>query len=78
MWPFLVNVNGRPVGNTVSSRGLRQGGPLPPYLFNVIADLLSKGLNKVTTQVLLRGVNIVPSVCRWFVFSGDRLLWLGT
>ena len=39
-----------------SYKGLRQGDPLSPVLFNFVADVLSTTLNKASREGLVSGV----------------------
>jgi len=47
-----VLVNGSPAGFFNSSRGLRQGDPLSPLMFNVVMEALSKMLSGAVDSVV--------------------------
>lgn len=57
-YSFLVN--GEPHGFVKSSRGLRQGDPLSPYLFLLCAEGFHALIKQVEVQGELQGV----SICR--------------
>ncbi|RVW89246.1 hypothetical protein CK203_032617 [Vitis vinifera] len=61
-WDFLdhvlemkVLVNGNAKGWVKASRGLRQGDPLSPFLFTIVADVLSRMLLKAEERNVLEG-----------------------
>jgi hypothetical protein len=39
-----------------TSKGLRQGDPLSPLLFNIVVDVLTKMLQKVARDDLIKGL----------------------
>ena len=52
---FFVLVNGVPSEPFASSRGLRQGDPISPYLFIILADGLGRFLKLRVHQGLIHG-----------------------
>ena len=55
---FLVLVNGTPIGSFQSSRGLRQGDPLSPYLFVIAIEVLSSLLSRAREGGFLPGFKV--------------------
>ena len=54
---FLVLWNGSPSGFFKSSKGLRQGDSLSPYLFGIGMEVLSRLINKAVLRSFLLGYN---------------------
>ena len=52
---FAILVNGNAKGWVKASRGLRQGDPLSPFLFTIMADVLSRLLMRMEERGLLEG-----------------------
>ena len=53
-----VIVNGSPTKPFRMERGLRQGDPLSPFLFVLVADILNRILNRVVSEGLIEGVKV--------------------
>lgn len=71
-------VNGESVGIIKPQRGLRQGDPISPYLFIIIADVLSRQISKAMDSQLLSGIKMVRTcpVISHIFFADDSILFL--
>ncbi|RVW84852.1 putative mitochondrial protein [Vitis vinifera] len=58
---FAVLVNGNGKGWFKASRGLRQGDPLSPFLFTLVADVLSRMLLRAEERNALEGFRVESS-----------------
>ena len=74
---FIVLINGAPSHFFQASRGLRQGFPLPPFLFLLIVDIISMLVNNKKLKVELCGLDITTSkfITR-LLFIDDALLFM--
>jgi hypothetical protein len=74
---YSVLVNGTPCGHITSSRGIRQGDPISPYLFLICAEALSSMVTKASSDGLLSGIPTSkwgPCISHLF-FANDSLLF---
>ena len=74
---FSILVNGRPYGNIVLSRGLRQGDLLSLYLFLLCAEGFTSLLAKAELDGSIKGVSIckrAPKISN-LLFADDSLLY---
>ena len=74
---YSVLINGVAHGNIVPSKGLRQGDPLPSYLFLLCADGFSSLINKAVRSHTMNGLSICrgcPMISHLF-FADDSLLF---
>ncbi|XP_073129001.1 uncharacterized protein [Henckelia pumila] len=74
---YSFRINQSVYGNLQPQRGLRQGGPLSPYLFALCAQGFSTILNNVAERRFFRGVKIArnsPMVSHLF-FANDSLIF---
>ena len=55
---YSVILNGRPRGKFKGTRGLRQGDPLSPFLFTLVADRLGRMTDKLVNQNMLECLEI--------------------
>ena len=73
-------MNGSPEGFFGSSRGLRQGDPLSPFLFLLIMEVLSRILRKTKECGLIHDfhVGLMNSIgvrISHLLFAGDTILF---
>nr|XP_027124142.1 uncharacterized protein LOC113740822 [Coffea arabica] len=75
--PFSVNINGKPKGCVIPSRGIRQSDPLSPYLFLPVSEGFSNLLAQAERNHRLNGMKISgngPSLTHLF-FADDSLIF---
>ena len=74
---YSVLIQGAPFGKIVPTRGLRQGDPISPYLFLLVAEGFSSLVRNAGMHRLIHGVSIArgaPSVSHLF-FADDSFFF---
>ena len=69
---FSVLVNGEPSGFFKSTRGVRQGDPVSPGLFVLIAEFLGRGLHHLLDRQTHRRLVSAGTVVPYLAFADDR------
>ncbi|XP_059075482.1 uncharacterized mitochondrial protein AtMg01250-like [Cryptomeria japonica] len=74
---FSVLINGSPSRIFASSWGIRQGNPLSPFLFILLAKELSRAISNATSSGLWSGIRVdgFPSPQSHCLFVDDTLLF---
>ncbi|RVW74568.1 LINE-1 retrotransposable element ORF2 protein [Vitis vinifera] len=74
---YAILVNGNAKGWVKAARSLRQGDPLSPFLFTIVADVLSRMLLKAEERNLLEGFRVSRNRCRvtHLQFADDTILF---
>ncbi|RVW39477.1 Transposon TX1 uncharacterized 149 kDa protein [Vitis vinifera] len=77
---YAVLVNGNAKGWVKASRGLRQGDPLSPFLFTIVADVLSRMLLKAEERNVLEGFRVGRNKTRvsHLQFADDTIFFSST
>lgn len=71
-----INVNGQRTSYFKTYQRLRQGDPLSPLMFNIIADSLSKMLDKAKELNLIQGIvgHLIPGGITHVQYTDDTIL----
>ena len=75
---FSIMIHGRPKGNFNASGGIRQGDPLSPFIFVLVADVLNRLVEKARDVQLIEGFEIgrdTVKVSR-LQFANDTIFFL--
>ncbi|GAU51438.1 hypothetical protein TSUD_413380, partial [Trifolium subterraneum] len=72
-----VLINGSPSEQINISRGLKQGDPLAPFLFLIVAEGLSALMHKVVSLGFFRGFKVCPEVVVSHLQYADDTLFIG-
>ncbi|GKB29371.1 reverse transcriptase [Tanacetum coccineum] len=73
-----ITINGNSIDNVKPSRGIRQGDPISPFLFIIVADVLSKMINDALQRSIIIGINMArefPVISHIF-FTDDSIFFL--
>ncbi|KAL5549263.1 hypothetical protein UlMin_004494 [Ulmus minor] len=75
---FSIMINGKPRGRFGASRGLRQGDPLSPFLFILVADILGRMMDKAVSIGEVKGFKVGREevVVSHLQFADDTLFLL--
>lgn len=73
-----VLVNGAPTEEYSPNRGLRQGDPLSPLLFNLVGEVLSRLLNVANSKKIFEGIRLpgCSSELTHLQFADDVVLFI--
>ena len=75
---YSIFINGRPRGKFKGSRGLRQGDPLSPFLFTLVADVLGRLIDKAKDSDAIHGFFVGRNKVEvtHLQFADDTLLFM--
>jgi len=69
---ICVRINEENGGYFKLGKGLRQGDPLSPLLFNLVADVFTKILEKAAREQLITG--LLTNVCEGALLASNMLM----
>lgn len=75
---FSILVNGEPSAIFRPTWGIRQGNPLSPYLFIIMANVLSTLMGKAISDGSIRGIRLNPTypTLSHLLFADDAIFFL--
>lgn len=75
---MCVNVNGERSPYFRTFRGLRQGDPLSPLLFNIVADALGVMMDKAVQKNHIKGISddLIPGGISYIQYADDTVLMI--
>jgi hypothetical protein len=73
-----ININGNPGNFFDTHKGLRQGDPLSPLLFNLVSDALATMLEKAKREGKIKGLvpNLVEEGITHLQYADDTIIFL--
>lgn len=74
---YHISHDGNLIGPIIPSRGLRQGDPISPYLFIIVAEGLSAMIKQAEDKGLLHGIQVArgaPKISH-LLFADDSFLF---
>ena len=57
-----VLVNGSPEGFFEISRGIRQGDPLSPFLYIIMAEVFGRSLSRALCEGVIKGITVTENI----------------
>lgn len=73
-----ILVNGSPTTEFTPQRGLRQGDPLVPFLFNIVAESLTSLMREAQEKDLFEGFTVGRNVEISILQYADDMIFFGT
>ena len=75
---YSLIINGKPFCSFTPSRGIRQGGPLSPYLFLLVVNVLSRSLQVGIQSGFILGIKLGRHcpILSHLLFVDDSLFFL--
>lgn len=75
---FSILVNGSPAGYFKSSRGLRQGDPLSPFLFIIAVEALGRRISRAREREIIHGFSSASGLgVSHLQYADDTLVLIG-